>query len=59
MTVKELKNGLSKYPDDMPVYLAERVTEYDYGLLNSIEHAEIEIDEDNETLTIAIILTEE
>ena len=37
MTVKELKNELEKYPDNMDIFIAERKTEFSYGLLNSVE----------------------
>lgn len=46
MTVKQLKDELSKYPDNMDVYIAERKTEYYYGLLNSIKKEEIQFAED-------------
>ena len=36
MTVKELKIELEKYPDNMDVFLAERKTEFGYGLLNGV-----------------------
>jgi len=36
MTVKQLKEELSKYPDNMDVYVAERKTEFAYGLVNSV-----------------------
>jgi hypothetical protein len=32
MTVKQLKQELGKYPDNMDVFVAERKTEYKYGL---------------------------
>lgn len=35
MTVKELKQQLAKYPDNMDVFMAERKTEFSYGLVNS------------------------
>ncbi len=36
MTVKELKQQLEKYPDNMEVFMAERKTEFTYGLLNTV-----------------------
>lgn len=33
MTVKELREALSQYPDDMPVWLEVYGDEYDYGAL--------------------------
>ena len=39
MNVKELKEKLNSYPDEMTVYMAERKTEYAFGLVNSVsEH---------------------
>jgi capsule polysaccharide export protein KpsE/RkpR len=54
MTVKELKEALAKYPDNMDVFVAERKTEFSYGLVNSIRSEEItfaenpDFDEDEE-----------
>lgn len=42
MTVGELKKELEKYPDDMWVFLAERKTEFDFGLLNGVGSQSIE-----------------
>ena len=36
MNVKQLKEELNKYPDHMDVFMAERKTEFAYGLLNSV-----------------------
>lgn len=41
MTVKQLKDKLSQYPDHMDVFIAERKTEFAYGLLNSVRCEEI------------------
>ncbi len=41
MTVKELKEALAQYPDNMDVFVAERKTEFAYGLVNSIRNEEI------------------
>lgn len=35
MTVKQLKEELAKYPDSMKVFVAERKTDFTYGLVNS------------------------
>lgn len=65
MTVKQLITELSKYPENMDVYLAERKTEFSYGLLNSIRKEEIhfEPDPDNPSGVMAketaVILDEE
>jgi hypothetical protein len=46
MTVKELKEKLSQYPDNMDVFVAERKTEFAYGLVNSVRSDEINFIED-------------
>lgn len=35
MTIKELKLAIKDLPDDMDVFMAERVSEFTYGLVNS------------------------
>jgi len=35
MTVKELKEKIANLPDNMYVFVAERKTEFTYGLVNS------------------------
>ena len=63
MTVKELKEKLSQYPDHMYVFMAERKTEFGYGLLNSVRCDEIsfmeEPDGDPLATDTVIILDEE
>jgi hypothetical protein len=67
MTVKELKEALAKYPDTMDVFVAERKTEFAYGLINSIRSEEItfaenpDFDEDEEVQAkdTVVILDEE
>lgn len=66
MTIKELKEIIKHLPDNMDVFIAERVTEYTYGLVNSGLVKEIdfydESDPDNEDLHAkddVFILTEE
>lgn len=44
MTVKELKKALEQFPDDMQVFIAERKTEYAYGLANSVREQEVIFD---------------
>lgn len=51
MTVKELKNELNKYPDTMEVFMAERKTEFAFGLLNSVSKKEILFSEDPDYIT--------
>lgn len=36
MNVKQLKEQLNKYPDDMDVLIAERETEFSYEFLKSL-----------------------
>ncbi len=45
MTVKQLKEELSQYPDNMDVFIDERVTEFNYGLLNSVRKKDINMTE--------------
>jgi hypothetical protein len=66
MTIKELKEIIKDLPDNMDVFIAERVTEYTYGLVNSGLVKEIDFydenDPDNEDLHAkddVFILTEE
>jgi len=62
MTVKQLREELTKYPDNMDVFLAERKTEFDYGLLNSVRKEKINFMEepDSKPLSsdVVIILDE-
>lgn len=46
MTVKQLREELEKYPDNMDVFMAERKTAFAYGLLNSVRSDEITFSED-------------
>ena len=41
MTVKELKQKLEKYPENMDVFMDERISDFRYGLLNSISVTKI------------------
>lgn len=41
MTVKKLMDVLSKFPDNMEVFVSERKTEFSYGLVNSAYVKEI------------------
>jgi hypothetical protein len=63
MTVKKLKEELAKYPDNMEVFLAERKTEFTYGLLNGVHSKEIAFMEDPDGEVLAtdnvVILDEE
>lgn len=46
MTIKELKNEIAMLPDNMEVFIAERKTEFTYGLVNSAYVKEIAFTED-------------
>jgi len=64
MTVRELKQQLEKYPEDMTVFMDERVTSFQYGLLNGvrsqrIEYFKEEMDTEPESSEICVILSEE
>ncbi|MDD7912948.1 hypothetical protein [Polaribacter ponticola] len=51
MTVKELKAELNKYPENMDVFIAERKTDYTFGLLNSVTKREVTFSEDPDYVT--------
>ncbi|MDV3661638.1 hypothetical protein CMU70_14380 [Elizabethkingia anophelis] len=66
MTVKQLKEKIANLPDNMEVFIGERVTEYSYGLVNSAEVKMILFydmeDPDNEDIQAkdeVLVLTEE
>ena len=63
MSVKELKEKLSKYPDSMLVFVAERKTEFAYGLVNSVTTRCINFSEDPDSDPMAnddvVVLDEE
>jgi len=42
MTIKELKQAIADLPDDMDVYIGERLTMYEYVLVNSLRVGEID-----------------
>lgn len=51
MTVKELKSIIADLPDNMQIFMDERLTEFRYGLVNSAYVKEILFLEDEEGLT--------
>ena len=63
MTVKELIKKLQEFPPNMDVFVSERITEFKYGLLNSVYIKEINFLEepDGEVISIdkVVILDEE
>lgn len=67
MTVKELKEKLAEYPDNMDVFVAERKTEFAYGLINSVrieeitfaENPDFDVDEEVLARDTVVIIDEE
>lgn len=63
MTVSQLKKELEKYPDNMDVFLDERLTEFKFGLLNSVKKKKINFKEEPDGEVLAtdncVILSEE
>lgn len=65
MTNKQLKEILNKYPDNMDVFLDARVTEFAFGLLNSVRSKDIYMveqpddDTENAPRVRCLILSEE
>ena len=63
MTVKEVKEALSKYPDTMDVFMDERYTDFKFGLVNSVRLRDIDFCEDPGGPTLAtepaIVLSEQ
>lgn len=53
MTVKQLKVELEKYPDNMDVFLGERLTDFKYGLLESVRKEKISFSEDPDSKSLA------
>ena len=53
MTVEEAIEQLSKLPPKMDLYVAERKTDFAYGLVNSIYTKEISFSEDPEGKPLA------
>lgn len=54
MTASELIKELQKYPPNMDVFLDERLTEFKYGLLNSVGSKEIIFSEDPDSKPLSI-----
>ena len=46
MTVKELKKKLSRYPDDMEIFVSSDKTEFKYAPLDSVRSDEINFTEE-------------
>lgn len=56
MTVKEVKEKLSKYPDEKEVFVPSKTGNYDYGKTYSIH--EVEITMQNDDVIDAVIIDE-
>jgi len=66
MNIKQLKEKIKDLPDTMEVFMAERVTEFAYGLVNTGEVRNILFydesdpeDEDTQDFEDVFVLTEE
>jgi hypothetical protein len=64
MTVGELIKELQKYPENMDVFVAERKTEFAYGLVNSVTQKEIDfveapLDEEPLSSDLVVVIDEE
>ena len=62
MNDKELIKELSQYPENMDIFMAERKTEFTYGLVNSISKKEINFMEEPEGEVLSrdnVIVTDE
>ena len=63
MTVKELKQKLHEYPDNMEVFICGGKTEFEFGLLNSVRKKNIRFydsdDSEVEAFDDCVVLDEE
>lgn len=65
MNVKQLIEALSKYPENMDVFVAERKTEFAYGLVNSVRTQEVTFAEnpgvsaDDESIKDTVVVIDE
>lgn len=65
MTKKQLLEAIKDLPDNMDVFMGERLTDFTYGLVNSVQVKEIEFKEDTDpdspvlAKDRVIVLTEE
>jgi hypothetical protein len=48
MTIKQLKQAIANLPDDMEVFIGERLTEEAYGLVNSVREQTITVGDDED-----------
>lgn len=56
MTVKEVKEKLSEYPDDMEVFVPSKTGDYEYGRTHSIY--ELLITMQNDDIIDAVVIDE-
>jgi hypothetical protein len=47
MTLGEFKKKTADFPDHLDLFIDERLTEFKYGLVNSIERKKINFSEEN------------
>ena len=63
MTKKELEEKLNEFPENTQVFMGKRVTEFGYGLVNSVYMKEIPLSEDEDGEELAteqvIVIDEE
>lgn len=53
MNIKQLKEKIENLPDTMEVFVAERKSEFSYGLVNSACVKKLNFSEDPESKTLA------
>lgn len=63
MTLGEFRKITESYPDNLALFIGERLTEFKYGLVNSIEKKKITFSEDPYSKPLSkdwvIVLTED
>lgn len=64
MNVKQLKEKLNEFPDDMDVFIPSTISDFDYGMVNSVSSKQIsfydEGDDSIEPVEIeCLVLTED
>lgn len=58
MNIGELKEKIKDLPDSMDIYIGERLSEYDYGLVNTAKVVDVYLPE-SESKVEALILSED
>lgn len=53
MTVKQLKQALDEFPDNLEVFVAERKTEFRFGLVNNVYDKLINFSEEPDSKPLA------